>query len=81
KLTQNIRQSQPIENSEPSFFVEGQKLDEQLSQLEKLAVEKALDNNLGNKSNTATELGITRMRLDRLIEKHSVIFEKKWTKG
>lgn len=78
KFSQAVRQSS---SAETSFFVEGQNLDEQISQLEKLTVEKALENNLGNKSNTATELGITRMRLDRLIEKHSIIFEKKWTKG
>ncbi|MCC7431237.1 sigma 54-interacting transcriptional regulator [bacterium] len=65
----------------PGQFPKGANLDEKLAISEKIIVIESLENNLGNKSKTASELGITRMRLDRIVERHQLEFEKKWTKN
>ncbi len=50
--------------------IEGSTLAQKFESLERITVDSALTKNRWNKRKTALELGLSRTRLDRIIERH-----------
>ncbi len=73
----------PLERETPPFLSLKEKmpktaaLDDQLAVVERRIVLNALERNKGHKTKTASELGISRKRLDRILGRHNIVIKKK----